>query len=724
MWAIAKKELKNYLDQPAGYILLIIFTALSAFFFFRVAFATGEASLRPLFELLPWVMLFFIPAVTMRAIAAEKKEGTIEIVLTHPIKEVDLILGKLLGNFLFILLGIALTSFFAIGLSFGGRLDVGMLVAQYFGLILFSLAIASIGLFASTLTKSQTVAFIVALLITFVLMASGLEIITMALPFPLDYLFREVSLLNHFQALTRGVIDLRDVIYFLTVSFIFLAVARFVLTRQKYSLNSKIYKELTMQTAIFLAVGLVVVLLASVFSGRIDLTAGHLYTLSPITVKTIQTLKKPVKITLYASSEMPAEYRLTLRDVQDLLADYRLMGGQKVKLTFTNPTSRAKQAEAQAAGVTPVQFNVMRQDEFQVKQGYFGLVIEYGKNKEVIPFIERFSDLEYRLTSAVRKLSQLKKRTLILLTGETPEKHVSVAQNLKTELEKEYQVMSNLDSASLKPSEISAVILVGSKVQVTTDELNKLRRYLENGGSVLALVDGVTVDPQYPSLASENEKRWQSLLKPYGVSVLPTLIYDLKASETIALGQGMNQYILPYPFWVRSLPGSEHPILRNLRAVTLGWASPLKISKKTKFESLLVTSAYAGEEKDRFDISPTNNTSINRDNLKQFLLAAAIKAKKGRLVVVGDSDFITDRFSNNPENLAFALNSVDWLSQDADLISIRTKEVAPRQLVFNSEITRNLVRYFNIVVLPLLIALAGLSRLNRRRTLSRRLSYE
>jgi len=718
MWAIAKKELKSYLDQPTGYILLIIFLALSAFFFFRIAFASGEASLRPLFDLLPWIMLFFIPAVTMRAFAAEKKDGTIETVLTHPVTEVALILGKLLGNFLFILLATAFTIFFAIGLSFGGRLDLGVIVAQYFGLILFSLALTAIGLFASTLTKSQTVAFIIALLIAFVLIVSGLELVTMAVPFPLDYLFREISLLNHFDALARGVIDLRDVVYFLTVSFVFLALARFIIKRQKYSLSSQIYKDLTLQTAIFLVAGFVVVLTASVFSGRLDLTAGHLYSLAPATVKTLQTLDKPLKLTLYASSEIPAEYRLTLRDVKDLLADYRFYGGQKVKLIFKNPDTQGEQQQAQMAGVTPVQFNVMRQDEFQVKQGYFGLVIEYGKKKEVIPFIDSFSDLEYRLTSAIKKLSRSKKRTVVLLTGEGPEKHISKVQKFLTELEKEYSVAQSLAEVKLEPSLTAAVILVGTDIRLNKDEILSLRRYLEKGGSVFALVDGVKVDPQVSTLASENEKRWQELLKPYGVSVQPTLIYDLKANETIALGQGANQYILPYPFWLKALPASGHPVLRNLRDVTLGWASPLKISPKTKYTSLLVTSAYAGEEKDRFNIAPTNNSSINNENLRRFLVAASVKAKKGRLVIVGDSDFVSEQFSDKPENLAFAFNTVDWLSQDEELITIRTKDVAPHQLVFSSEITRNFVRYFNLIGLPLLIALAGLIHLRRRHSLS------
>lgn len=714
MWAIAKKELKSYLDQPTGYILLIIFLTLSAFFFFRIAFASGEASLRPLFDLLPWIMLFFIPAVTMRALAAEKKDGTIETVLTHPITEVALIIGKLLGNFLFVLLAIAFTIFFALGLAFGGSLDLGVLVAQYFGLILFSLALTAIGLFASTLTKSQTVAFITALLIAFVLFVSGLELITMAVPFPLDYLLREISLLNHFDALARGVIDLRDIIYFLTVSFVFLALARFVIKRQKYSFTSQIYKDLTLQTAIFLVTGVVIMLTASVFSGRLDLTAGRLYSLAPATIKTLQALNKPLKLTLYASNEIPAEYRLTLRDVKDLLADYRFYGGQKVKLVFKSPNRQSEQQQAQMAGVTPVQFNVMRQDEFQVKQGYFGLVIEYGKKKEVIPFIDSFGDLEYRITSAIKKLSRAKKRTVALLTGEGPDKHISKVQKFLAELEKEYTVVQSLTGLKLQPVSVSAVILVGSDINLNKSELISLRRYLEEGGSVFALVDGVKVDPQFPTLASENEKRWQELLKPYGVTVEPTLLYDLKANETIVLGQGANKYILPYPFWLKALPASEHAVLRNLRDVTLGWASPLKISSKAKFTSLLVTSAYTGEEKDRFNIAPTNNSSINNENLKRFLVAASVKAKKGRLVVIGDSDFVSEQFSDKPENLAFAFNTVDWLSQDADLITIRTKDVAPHQLVFNSELTRNLVRYFNLIGLPLLIALAGLIHLRRR----------
>src|SRR3990172_1888101 len=117
--ALAKKELNGYFDSPTAYVLLVVWLAAASYFFFRAAFLINEASLRPLFELLPWLLLFFVPAATMRSLAAERKDGTLEVLLSHPINEAEVVAGKLLANVGFILAALALTLPIAIGLMLG-----------------------------------------------------------------------------------------------------------------------------------------------------------------------------------------------------------------------------------------------------------------------------------------------------------------------------------------------------------------------------------------------------------------------------------------------------------------------------------------------------------------------------------------------------------------------------------------------------------------------------
>ena len=130
IWTITRRELRSMFDHPMGYILLVVFVGVNDFLFFRQAFLLGVATLRPMLELLPWLMLFFGPAVTMRALAEDIRAGTLEVVLAQPISELELLLGKYVGQLLFIWLGLALTVPIPIGFSFGADLPAGVITAQ------------------------------------------------------------------------------------------------------------------------------------------------------------------------------------------------------------------------------------------------------------------------------------------------------------------------------------------------------------------------------------------------------------------------------------------------------------------------------------------------------------------------------------------------------------------------------------------------------------------
>src|SRR6059036_1160389 len=152
---IARRELRALFDHPTAYILLVVFTGVNGFLFFREVDMYGVASLRPMLDLLPWLLLFLVPAVTMRALAEDSRAGTLEVVLAQPITELELLLGKYLGQVLFLLIALALTLAIPLGLRFGARLDAGILVAQYVGASLLIAGLAAVGVWASSVTRNQ-----------------------------------------------------------------------------------------------------------------------------------------------------------------------------------------------------------------------------------------------------------------------------------------------------------------------------------------------------------------------------------------------------------------------------------------------------------------------------------------------------------------------------------------------------------------------------------------
>ena len=730
--ALVKKELKGYFDSPTAYVLLVVWLAAASFFFFRTAFTTNEASLRPLFDLLPWLLLFFVPAATMRSLAAEKKDGTLEILLSHPISEAEVIIGKLASNVIFVLIGLALTLPIAIGLSFGGHLDIGMVFGQYLGATFMVIGLASVGLFASSLTRNQTVAFIISLATTFVLIVTGMDLIILALPFPLTAVARQISVLTHFSSMARGVITFSDIAYFAALAVIFAVLSYFGLRRERESRKSHEYKNLRVGTALIIVVCALVSLIGSALGTRLDLTSGRLYSLSDATVKMLGSLPDNVTLNLYASRQVPAEAETNLRDIKDMLVDYQAAGGGKVKTIFKSPEDgAAAQQEIQDAGIQLVQFNVVRQDEYQVKQGYLGLMVEYQNKRETIPFVSKTDNLEYQLSRIIHKLTGAKRPKIAFLSGFGSDHGGASSADQGTgynvwrkSLEDQYEVTDlALKPGQKVPADIQTVIIAGPRGNAAPSQLDALEAFLKHGGSILALIDGLDINDKMMYVVPNNNN-FSRFVAAFGFNVEPKLLFDMRANQTIRAGNQDNNYAMPYPFWMRVRPGSENPIVRDVNTVAFPWGQPLRFDRiRDGIQPLLVTSEFAGAQTKDFRIAADPNMKVDQNQLGAFVVAGARRLKGGgRIIVVGDSDFLNDRFIGAPDNQngAFGVSAVDWLADDPALTGIRVKNSNARLLVFPSESLRELVRYLNLIGLPLAIALFGAYRLNRRRLLTRK----
>jgi ABC-2 type transport system permease protein len=221
-WAISRREFASYFNSPIAYIYLTVFISLSTWMFLKTFFVVGEASMRDFFGLLPWVFLFFIPAVTMRSWAEEKKVGTMELLMTLPVSDLEAVLGKFLASFAFLLVSLALTLVLPIVVGALGRPDQGQIFGGYLGSVLMGAAYLAIGLFISSLSENQIVAFIVSVVVVFGLFIVGEDFVLFGVPDRLVSILSYVSLGGHFDSISRGVVDSRDIIYYLSVIGFFL----------------------------------------------------------------------------------------------------------------------------------------------------------------------------------------------------------------------------------------------------------------------------------------------------------------------------------------------------------------------------------------------------------------------------------------------------------------------------------------------------------------------
>lgn len=230
---IYKKEISSFFNSAVAYITLIVFLLLAGWFSMNTFFLINQSDLRQLFNIIPIIYLAFIPAITMNLIAEEKNDGTLEFLTTLPVSDSEIVVGKFLASVA--LLGIALlftfTQFFTV-LLIGNNVDIGALICGYLGLLLLGGVYSAIGIFASSVTDNQIVSFIVSFLIIAIFFI--LDKILMFVPGFLSTIFEYMSTGYHFESISRGVIDSRNIIYFATVITFFLLLSIRVLEMRKW----------------------------------------------------------------------------------------------------------------------------------------------------------------------------------------------------------------------------------------------------------------------------------------------------------------------------------------------------------------------------------------------------------------------------------------------------------------------------------------------------------
>lgn len=237
--AIFKRELCGYFGSPVAYVFIVIFLILSGFFTFYVShfFEIGQADLRSFFEWHPWLYMFLVPAIAMRLWSEERRSGTIELLLTLPITVTEAILGKFLAAWIFIGISLALTFPIVITVIYLGNPDLGTILCAYMGSFLLAGAFLSIGIMTSSLTRSQVISFIMAVVGCLFFVLAGYPPVTEVFsgwaPVWLLNMVYELGFLPHFNSITRGVLDFRDLIYYLSVIIFMLFVNGVVLQNRR-----------------------------------------------------------------------------------------------------------------------------------------------------------------------------------------------------------------------------------------------------------------------------------------------------------------------------------------------------------------------------------------------------------------------------------------------------------------------------------------------------------
>jgi len=423
--AITKKELQGYFGSPMALIFVGTFLAITLFSFFWVEtfFARGIADVRPLFRWMPVLMIFLVSALTMRQWSEEQRSGTLEVLLTLPVSPAQLVLGKFLAVLSLVAVSLALTLSLPITASLLGNLDWGPVIGGYLAAILLAAAYTAIGLFVSSRTDNQIVALIATALVCAVLYLLGDGGLADYVGQTLGDILRAIAPGSRFESIQRGVIDLRDMLYYLSLCGIFLTLNVLSLISKRWSqgAGTRPQRRAATLTSLLLVLNLVLVnVWAYPLRGlRLDLTAGREYTLSQATRDLLGNLQEPLLIRGYFSEKTHPLLAPLVPTIRDLLEEYKVASGGKVQLEIVDPAKDPeKEEEAYSTyGIEPTPFQVAGRYESSIINSYFDILIRYGDQSEVLNFQDvievessgstvdvRLRNLEYDLTRTIKKV--------------------------------------------------------------------------------------------------------------------------------------------------------------------------------------------------------------------------------------------------------------------------------------------------------------------------------
>lgn len=713
---IFAREIHSYIFSPGFYAISLAYLVIPTYLYFRQAFLSSSADLRPLFDILPWALLLFVPAISMRHFTEERKSGTFELLLSSPVSEEMLVFGKFIT---LLVLMILINAFFllipAIASPFAS-FDYGKIISQYLGSIFLASFLASLTLFVATLTLSQYVAFLLSSVFILLFYLISSSFVTLAFPSTIRSVLEFLSPITQYENFSKGVIEASSLLYFVLFSWFFLYLAGLKL-KAPYSVKPDLRKQYILLWVLAFAVLFVGLTLSSRLFARLDLTREKVYTLSPATKKVLSGLDSKLVIKVYASSELPPEVEVVFRDVKALLAEYKKQGKGKIEVYYLKPDQNPKaKIEASNYGIPPIQFNVISNEEYRVKEGYLGLAVLYGGKSDTIPFISDIGSFELKLTSIIYGVSNKNRKKIGIISDSGAKNQFSGISIFAGLLEKQYEIEEVFASRKeYRLDKYDALILIGPLSALETTAISKINDYLNKGGNLFIAADTVKVDPQ--SMSGENiNLNLNEITGRFGLTFNTNIVMDLKNHENVVV-TGENNYVIPYPFWVR--PTIENNYLSKqvasmYRRIVFLWPESIEVHSKKGLNHypVLKTSRYAAAQANYYLLDPVQNFESYLGRTKSYVLAAGVQfnasGRKGKVFAVGDADFIDDLVvRQNQENLGFALAAVHWLANNDVLLGLRQKNVRPEAFSFPSKTVKEGVRYLTIAFMALLLGVFG-----------------
>ncbi len=516
-------------------------------------------------------------------------------------------------------------------------------------------------------------------------------------------------------------------------------------------------KSLKSETLIRAGIVLAILVALNIISirifGRFDMTRNSQFTLSEASKALVRNLDDKVTVRAYFTEDLPSPYNNNRRALLDELNDYRAYARGNFQFEFIDPSGEKGEMDAQQQGIAPLQVQVIKEDKAQVQRAYMGMVLLYEDKKEVIPVVQNLSTLEYEISTTIKRLTSKTQKKIAFLTGQG-EPALGELRGAQEPMQKQYEFTTvDVSKSTPVPQDVTALVVMAPSTPFTEPQKFQIDQYVMRGGRVAFLLNKVdaTLQKQYGRAI---DLHIDDMLAAYGLRLNGDLVRDAQCASISLVQQQAGfsmQSQVPFPYLpLVSNFSRGNAMVKDLQGVILFFASSVDTDRTGALgltgEILMRSSKQSGRLTGMFMYDPLQHYQRADFEESGIPLAAIVQGRftslyrgrpvppdtsagalplpasavetspDSRIVLVGDGDFARDQYiGGNRDNVTFFANMIDYLVDDAGLITIRTKEAVNPPLDPVADATKKIVKYADMGLPPLLVIGYGLFRWRMRK---------
>jgi len=618
------KEIRSYFTSLTGYLIIgiyLILTSLLLWFFPDTSILeNGYANLDVFFILSPYLFIFLIPALTMRAIAGEFSEGTFDLLRSRPLSIADIVLGKYFASLLLTLISIVPTLIYAFSIyqlaQPVGNIDLGAIVGSYIGLLLLGFSFCAIGIFCSSLSHNPVISFLLAAVLCFLFYDGFSALATIPAWREYEYFISFLGIKEHYDTVSRGVLSFSDFTYFVSVSFLFISVTLILLNRafRTRKANLRLYGF-----TVIIIVLLNIPWFANI-ENQIDFTSDKRHTVSTISKSLLSEIDEDIYFTLFLDGKLPSDFERLKKATINLVKDFQRYAKGNIYLDVIDPFNQ-KNGDSEEwiqslteRGLAATNLNIRSETGSSQRILFPGMIV-HTKNTEIpvnllqdksgVPYEEvlnnSIENLEYGLLSGIQKVMQKKLPIIAFTEGNGEPEDIYLHDAIHTLALSNQTGRVNLDSISLEDITKLDVLIVAKPSQALS-ETNKYKidHYVRHGGNIIWAIDQTDADlnklrENGEQFVNGKQLNLDDLLFLYGVRINYDLIVDLNSSSIpLSVGNSSQIQLYPWYFYPVISPESKHPLVKNLGGIRTAFISSIDtLENNIHKEIILHSSPYS-----------------------------------------------------------------------------------------------------------------------------------